>query len=78
MNRPKDEKPIFFPVRGIHRGYPTSLQPRETTCDCRNVRPSALGRVQGTQRPALVKWSTDQIGAAEQPVVWLISVSSVV
>jgi hypothetical protein len=78
MNRrKKDEKSIFFPIRGIHRGFPASLQPPETTPDCNNVRPSALGRMQGVQRPALVKWSTDQIGAAEQPVVAMCSVSSV-
>jgi hypothetical protein len=77
MNRSKDEKPIFFPIRGIHKGYPTSLQPDGTTFDCNNMRPSASGRMQGVQRPALSKWSTDQVGAAEQPVVAMCTVSSI-
>ena len=72
-----NNKPIYFPIRGIHKGFPTSLQPPQTTPDCNNVRPSASGRMQGVQRPALVKWSTDQIGAAEQPVVDMICISSV-
>ena len=71
-------KPIYFPIEGIHKGFPASLQPLKTTLDCNNVRPSTSGRIQGVQRPALVKWSTDQIGAAEQPVVAMCTVSSVV
>lgn len=77
MNRQKDSKPIFFPIKGVHRGFPASLQPPDTTPDSNNVRPSATGRIQGVQRPALVKWSTDQIGAAEQPVVEMCTVSSI-
>lgn len=77
MNRPKDEKPIFFPINGIHRGFPASLQPPNTTPDCNNVRPSASGRIQGVQRPALVKWSANQVGDAENPVVAMCTVSSV-
>jgi hypothetical protein len=70
-------RPIYFPIKGIHKGFPASLQPDGTTPDCNNVRPSASGRIQGVQRPALVKWSTDQVGAAEQPVVAMCTVSSI-
>ena len=75
---PINEKPIFFPTKGIHKGFPTSLQPPGTTFSCRNMRPSSSGRIQGVQRPAVVKWSNDQVGAAEQPVVSMITVSSVI
>ena len=44
-----------------------------------NVRPTDTyeRRIRLGQRPALDKWSDDQIGAAEQPVVYMTFVSSI-
>lgn len=44
-----------------------------------NIRPiDILGkRIRIGQRPGLANWSTTQIGASEQPVVALISISTV-
>jgi len=44
-----------------------------------NVRPTDTyeRRIRLGQRPALDKWSDDQIGDAEQPVVYMTFVSSI-
>jgi len=72
---------IPFPVKGIHKGGPTSNQPVGTSPDLNNVRLFDVldDRARGGQRPGLDKWGAgDQIGGAEQPVVAIISVSSVI
>lgn len=69
---------IYFPIKGLHKGYPASVQPPNTTPDCSNARPFAGRRFQGGQRPGLKKWGNgDQIGGAEQPVVAMCTVSTV-
>ena len=69
---------VFFPMKGLHKAFPASAQPADTTPDCKNVRPFAGGRFQGGQRPGLKKWGNgDLIGGAEQPVVALCAVSTV-
>jgi hypothetical protein len=69
---------LNFPIKGKHVGFPASKQPADTSRDLNNVRPYHDGRVVGGQRPALDKWGNGtQIGAAEQPVVAICSVSSV-
>ncbi len=71
---------IPFPLSGIDKGRTTSNQPLLTSPDMKNMRPyDTLGnRARGGQRPALDKWGNgDQIGAAEQPVVAMVVVSSV-
>lgn len=70
---------LRFPVRGIDRSRVPEAQPEGTSPDMNNMRlfDVADGRLRGGQRPGLSKWSTDVIGGAEQPVVAIISVSSV-
>ena len=72
---------IPFPIKGIHKGGPTGNQPVGTSPDLNNVRLFDVldDRARGGQRPGLDKWGAgDQIGGAEQPVVAIISVSSVI
>lgn len=67
-----------FPIKGQHRGAPSSDQPEATSYKMQNVRPYHEGRLRGGQRPGMSKWGNgDQIGAAEQPVVVMCSVSYV-
>ncbi len=70
---------LRFPVRGIDRSRVPGAQPKDTSYDMDNMRPFDVAdeRLRGGQRPGLSKWSTDQIGGDEQPVVAIISVSSV-
>lgn len=68
-----------FPLGGIFKGSRSGVQPRNTSRHMNNVRPWFDGRSCGGQRPALDKWGAGvQIGAAEQPVVEMCTVSSVV
>ncbi len=71
---------LLFPFKGKDAGRATSEQPETTASDMNNVRPfdTLDNRMRGGQRPALDKWGAGtQIGAAEQPVVAIIVVSSV-
>ena len=70
---------IPIPYRGISKGVSFSSTPTEFSSSMNNVRLRDVleGRARIGQRPALVKWSTDQVGSATQPVVALCSVSSV-
>jgi len=68
---------LTFPIRGLHKGFPAGKQPDNTSRDMNNVRPYFDGKAVGGQRDGLAKWSTDQIGDAEQPVVAMCSVSTV-
>ena len=71
---------IRFPLKGIHKGFGTVVQPEGTTFDCLNVRAYDVieRRARGGQRPALDKWGAgDQVGGQEQPVVAMTVVSSV-
>ena len=67
------------PYRGIFKGFAVDKIPNEYSPSMNNVRPIDVleRRIRLGQRPGLEKWSTDQIGGSEQPVVALISVSSV-
>jgi len=58
----------------------TEKQPGLTSFSMLNVRPydTLSNRLRGGQRPPLVKWGDgDLIGAEEQPVVAICTVSSV-
>ena len=69
---------LVFPFGGLHRGGLPSNQPENTSPRLYNVRPFFQGRLRGGQRPGLAKWGAGtQIGAAEQPVVSMCSVSYV-
>ena len=68
-----------FPLGGVHKGSRSGVQPQNTSRDMKNVRPWFDGRSAGGQRPALDKWGAGvQIGAAEQPVVAMCTVASLV
>jgi hypothetical protein len=72
---------ITFPIKGLHKGFQTEKQPGLTSFDMNNVRPydTLSNRLRGGQRPGLAKWGAGtQIGAAEQPIVAMCTVSSVV
>lgn len=72
---------ITFPIKGLHKGFQTEKQPPLTSFSMSNVRPydALSNRLRGGQRPGLDKWGAGtQIGAAEQPVVAMVTVSSIV
>jgi hypothetical protein len=72
---------LYFPFKGIHKGFLFEKQVPGTTSAINNMRPwdSIGGRIRGGQRPALDKWGAGtQIGSVEQPVVSMCVVSSVV
>lgn len=68
------------PIKGISKGLPVDKGVPTTSGYMNNVRPVDVleRRLRIGQRPALDKWSTDQIGGAEQPVVAMCIVSAIV
>ena len=71
---------IIFPIKGKHVGFGTEVQPEYTTSRINNMRPydTQGSRLRGGQRPPLDKWGAGtQVGAAEQPVVAMCTVSTV-
>ncbi len=71
---------LSFPFEGVDKGKAASNQSPTTSPDMDNMRvyDTLDNRARGGQRPGLDKWGNgDQIGAAEQPVVCIISVSSI-
>lgn len=71
---------IFFPIKGLHKGFVTEKQPPLTSFSMSNVRPydPLSNRLRGGQRPGLAKWGAGtQIGDEEQPIVATCTVSSV-
>ena len=72
---------IMFPIKGLHMGFQTEKQPPLTSFSMLNVRPydPLSNRLRGGQRPAAVKWGAGTlVGGAEQPIVAICSVSSVI
>jgi hypothetical protein len=72
---------LKFPVKGINKNWANSEQPPVTSPDMNNVRPygTAEGRLRGGQRPGLDKWGDgDRIGGANEPVILLCQVTSMV
>lgn len=72
---------IFFPIKGLHKGFVTEKQPPLTSFKMLNVRPydPLSNRLRGGQRPPLVKWGAGTlVGGAEQPIVAICTVSSVI
>jgi len=68
-----------LPYRGLNKGVAVSIMPSQYSSNMNNVRLRDVleGRARLGQRPALVKWSTDQIGSATQPVVGITAVAAV-
>lgn len=72
---------LQFPIKGKHVGGAASQQPALTSPLLLNVRPfsNEEGRIRGGKRPGLVKWGEgDLIGGANQPIVAMCAVSSVI
>jgi len=70
-----------LPIRGVHKGGAVEQSPAMTSGHMNNVRARDVleNKVRIGQRPGLDKWGDgDQVGGAEQPVVAICSVSSVV
>lgn len=67
------------PIQGISKGVPVDKESPATSGYMNNVRPTDTleRRVRLGQRPGLDKWSTDQVGDVEQPVVFMVFVSAV-
>ncbi len=67
------------PIQGIHRGLPADKPAPNTSEYMNNVRAKGLGgRIIIVQRPGLGRWGAGtQIGAAENPVVAMCTVSTV-
>ena len=71
---------VYFPLLGINKGRVTSQQPFATASRMSNVRLFDVldNRARGGQRPGLTPWGNeDQVGAAENPVVAMCIVSSI-
>ncbi len=71
---------IPFPSKGINKGQAAHQQASDTSSDMKNMRlyDTLDTRARGGQRPAVDKWGAGTlIGGAEQPVVAIITVSSV-
>jgi len=67
------------PIQGIHRGLPADKPAPNTSEYMNNVRAKGFGgRILIVQRDGLDKWSTNQVGDSENPVVAICSVASVV
>ena len=72
---------IPLPIKGKASGLPVEDNPPATSGHLNNVRPRDVleNRIRIGQRPGLDKWGAGtQIGGAEQPVVDICVVSSVV
>ncbi len=72
---------LLPPIKGLFRGSLTGHAPELTSEYMNNVRPVDVQekRVRIGQRPGLDKWGNGtQVGAAEQPIVAITFVSSVI
>ena len=67
------------PIRGISRIVTVEKELQQFSGYMSNVRPTDVleNRIRIGQRPGLDKWSTNQVGGAELPVVAMCVVSSV-
>ena len=67
------------PIKGVAKGLPVDKEEATTSGYMNNVRPTDVleKRIRLGKRPGLDKWSTNQIGASEQPVVAMCIVSAV-
>ena len=76
---PKPAVNIPLPIKGLNKGLPVTVSPSEYSSYMNNVRPVDVleGRLRIGQRPGLKKWTATQIGGVENPVVDMITVSTV-
>ena len=68
-----------LPIRGINKGFPVSEIYQEYSPKMNNVRVKDVlaSRLRLGQRPGLAKWSATQVGGVTNPVVSIVSVSTV-
>lgn len=66
-----------MPIRGLSRAFSVDRAEPSFSDNMNNVWPQDAGesRVRLSKRPGLSKWSDDQIGGVDQPVVLLADVS---
>lgn len=72
---------LSLPIKGINKGFPHVDAYQDYSPKMNNVRAKDVlaGRMRLGQRPGLIKWGAgNQIGADEQPVVAICTVSTVV
>ena len=77
MGKPRQ---IMFPLLGLNKGRVTSRQPFATASRMSNCRLYDVldRRARGGQRPGLTPWGGgQQVGAADNPVVAMCVVSSI-
>ncbi len=70
---------IGVPVKGINKGVPVAEVYQGYSIKMNNVRIRDVlaGRLRIGQRPGLGKWSATQVGGVENPIVDIISVSTI-
>ncbi len=70
---------IQFPFEGVDKGRAASNQSLTTSPDMSNMRVFDVldNRARGGQRPGLAKRYSEQIGGAENPIVWIGSVATI-
>ena len=70
---------LDLPIQGILKAFPSDKPAKSMSEYMNNVRLGVLeGKIRICQRPALDKWGAGtQIGAAENPVVAMCTVSAV-
>jgi hypothetical protein len=68
------------PIKGINKGVPADRPMPVSSEYMNNVRPIDVSekRIRIGQRPGLDKWSATQVGGAENPVVAICVVASVI
>jgi len=69
-----------LPIKGFSEGLPVEKSDPMTSGYLNNVRSTGVldKRIKISQRPAVVNWGGEvQIGAAEEPVVFMCTVSTV-
>jgi hypothetical protein len=70
---------IPLPIQGVNRAYSPNDAPAAYSDSMNNVFPTdaAENRLRLSKRPGMAKWSEDQVGGVELPIVSIGSVSSI-
>ena len=67
-----------LPLKGLNRGVSVEKTDKSYTDSCSNVMPTDAGenRLRLAKRPGFDKWDDTQVGASEQPVTYLLVVTT--
>ena len=70
---------LALPYKGVNKGATVVVTPEEFSTNMNNVRPVDVleRRIRLGQRPGLKKFSSVRVGADNQPIVFICSVSSI-